>query len=344
MLLVVLSLLATAILRIINQPVLTVTLLPIHKSVQFTTTLPILTRTFAPVTINRTLTTPTTGEGHQDAKTATGTLTFYNSLFTQQTIAQGTVFTGADGVQVVTDAAVTIPLNNPPTDGQATVSAHTIKPGAAGNIQAGDINTTISNGVLVKNSQFTGGQDARDYKAVARHDLDTLTLKLQQQLTQEIPQAFSTRPGEEVTPTNCTFTESADHGLGDEAQTVTVKAVKTCSAIAYNQNALQQRGIVVFNATRPGKNYELSSGVRTTVVSVTPFLVLLSGQWEYVFSQDDEQYLDQHIQGETPAQARAYLFKTGLVSRVTITQTQSLPDFYHIKILILIRAWEAVKP
>jgi hypothetical protein len=61
----------------------------------------------------------------------------------------------------------------------------------------------------------------------------------------------------------------------------------------------------------------------------------LTGLWEYALTPDDEQDLAQHIQGETPAQARAYLFKTGLVSRVTITPTQSLPDYYHIKFLIL---------
>ena len=38
--LVVFCLLATAILRIINQPIVTVTLLPVHKPVQLTTTIP----------------------------------------------------------------------------------------------------------------------------------------------------------------------------------------------------------------------------------------------------------------------------------------------------------------
>src|SRR5437763_9847434 len=96
LLLVVLSLLATAILRIINQPVVTVTLLPLHKSVQLTTTLPILTRTLAPVTISRTLTAPTTGKGHQDARAATGTLTFYNGSNTAQSVTTGTKLTGND--------------------------------------------------------------------------------------------------------------------------------------------------------------------------------------------------------------------------------------------------------
>src|SRR5204862_1788374 len=94
-LLVVACLLVSSIAAIVNQPIATVTLLPVHKSVQMTTTIPLQTRQLAPVTLTRTLTAPTTGKGHQDAKTATGILTMYNGLFTQQTIAVGTVFTGA---------------------------------------------------------------------------------------------------------------------------------------------------------------------------------------------------------------------------------------------------------
>ncbi len=337
MLLVVLSLLTTAILNIINQPLVTVTLLPVHKRLQLTTTIPIQTRQLAPVALTRTATNPTTGKGHQDARAATGTLTFYNGLFTVQTIAQGTVFTGADGVKVLTDQAVSIPPNNPPEDGQATITAQALNVGAVGNIRAGDINTTISNGVLVKNSQFIGGRDARDYQAVAQRDLDTLTAKLQQQLIQAMPRAFSTRPSEVATPINCTFVESADHRAGEEAKTLTIHASKTCSAIVYNQNALQQKVSTIFNATRPGKQYELVSSVQThNIISLSPLTVRVSGSWSYVFTSDYEQFLAQQIQGDTPAQARAYLFKTGLVSRVTITQTQSLPDWYHIKFLIII--------
>ncbi len=334
--LVVFCLLVSSIAAIINQPLVTVTLLPVHKSMQLTATVPIRTRTLAPVSVSKTLTAQTTGHGYQDARPATGSLTFYNGLFTSQNIPISTVFTGQDGVKVATNTAVTIPPSNPPVEGQATISAHAINPGAAGNIQAGDIDTTISNGLLVRSSAFSGGQDARDYQAVAQHDLDTLTSKLQQQLSQAMSQAFRIASGEALQPTDCTTHLTADHGLGEETQTVTVKAIKTCSAIAYNQDALQQKATAVFNATRPGHRFELVSSVRTTVVSVTPFIVRLSGSWEYVFTPDYEQYLAQQIQGDTPAQARAYLLRTGFVSRVTITQTQSLPDLYHIKFLILI--------
>src|SRR6266567_1009613 len=247
-LLVVLSLLVTNILNIINQPVVTVTLFPVHKSLQITTTIPLQTRQLAPVTLTRTLTAQTTGHGHQEARPATGTLTLYNGLFTQQTIPRGTVFAGADGVKMVTDEAVTIP-------------ALAVVAGSSGNIAAYDINATFVNGVSVKNtSPFSHGQDARGYQAVAQRDLDTLTSKLQQQLTQAIPQAFRIAPGEEVTPTNCVFTASADHGIGEETQKVTVKAIKTCSAIAYSQDALQKKAVTAFTTTRPGKKYELVNG------------------------------------------------------------------------------------
>src|SRR6266567_409291 len=330
------ALIATVIVRIINQPLVTVAIVPMQKHVQLTTAITIQTRSLAPVTINKTLTAPTTGKGHQQAKQARGTLAFYNGLFTMQTFPQGTVFTGADGIKVTTDKSVTIPAGNPPSYGQATIPAHAIMLGAAGNIQAGDISTSVSNGVLVKSSQFSGGRDARDFHAVAKSDLDSLTATLQQQLTQAMPQTFNIAPGEEVTPTNCTFTESADHGAGDEAKAVTVQASKTCSAVAYKQETLQQQATAAFTTARPGKQYERVGSVHTTVVSIVPFIVRLTGLWEYALTPDDEQDLAQHIQGDTPQQARASLFKTGLVSQVTIAKTQSLPDFYHIKFLILI--------
>ncbi len=334
--LVVFSLLATAILNVINQPVVTVTLLPLHKLTQMTATLPIQTRTVAPATIMRTLTAPTTGKGHQDARQASGSVTFYNGLFTSQSIPIGTVFTGADGVKVATDTAATIPPNNPPMDGQATISAHAVNIGAAGNIQAGDIDTTISNGVLVKNSQFSGGSDARNYKAVAKRDIDALTSTVQQQLTKDMPQAFVLRSGEAVYPTHCILNVTPSHQPGDEAQTVTINASQTCAGVAYDEAMLERIAPRVFNASRPGSQFERVGSVQTTIVHVTPFTVRLTGLWEYAITPDDEQYLAEQIQGDTPQQARASLFKTGLVSQVTMAKTQSLPDFYHIKFLILI--------
>ena len=82
----------------------------------------------------------TTGHGHQDARAATGTVTFYNGLFTQQFVASGTVYTGQDGVAIVTTQDATIPPGSPGTGyGTVTIAAQAVTAGTSGNIQAGDI-------------------------------------------------------------------------------------------------------------------------------------------------------------------------------------------------------------
>src|SRR5436309_4692811 len=103
----------------------------------------------------------------------------------------------------------------------------------------------------------------------------------------------------------------------------------------YHQAALQVTAFTVFNATRPAKQYEFVGHVQTSVLSVVPLTVRISGTWSYVFSSGDKRYLAEHIQGETPAQAKAYLLQTGLITHVTFSQTPNLPDLYHIHFLIL---------
>lgn len=214
-------------LALLTYPTVTIDVVPLSKSVSLTTSLALPTRTLASLTLTKSLSAPTTGKGHQDARQATGTLTFYNGLFTVQYIPAGQVFTGQDGVQVATDHGVAIPANTPPVDGQATIAAHALTNGQSGNIAGGEITTTIANGVLVKSSRFSGGQDARSFQAVAQADLDRLTALLQSTLRQQMPQAFVLRPGEAVQPTNCTFNAIPNHKAGAEAQTVTLHATVT---------------------------------------------------------------------------------------------------------------------
>ncbi len=332
----VLSFLAGSLIAFITYPTVTITLVPVYKSTQLTTTLAIPTRNLSPVTLSKSLSAPTTGHGHQEATTARGSLTLYNGLFTQQTISIGTVFTGNDGVKVSTGETVTLPAGNPPTYGEASVTAQAFTPGAAGNIQAGDINTTISNGVLVKNtSAFHGGRDARDYQAVAQSDLDSLTSKLQQILTQQIPQAFVLRSGEALDITTCIFKATPNHQPGDEAREATVNSSKTCEGIAYNQNELERSATAAFNATTPGRNYLLEGDVQVNVTSVSPFTVSLRGLWVYYLSQDYEQFLAQQIAGDTPEQAKKYLLQTGFITQATVTKTLPKdPDHIHFLVLV----------
>ena len=324
------------VIALITYPSVTIDVVPVTKSVTLTTPLALPTRTLAPVTLSKAESAPTTGHGHQDARPARGTLTFYNGLFTVQTVPIGTVFTGADGVKVATEAAVTIPAGNPPSYGQATVEAQALQAGSRGNLAAGDITTTVSSGVLVKNRPFGGGRDARDFQAVAQPDLDHLTSALRTILSQQMPQAFVLRSGEAVQPTHCTFIVTPNHRAGTEAHTVTVQATETCAGIAYNSDQLSQQASALFTQqTSPGANYQLVGEVQVQLVSVTPLTVSCRGLWAYTLSQDYEQFLAEQIAGDSPQQAQKYLLQTGLLTRAMVSQ--KLPqDPAHIHFQVLI--------
>jgi hypothetical protein len=262
-------------------------------------------------------------------------VTFYNGLVTSQTVPIGTVFTSGDGVQVSTDQSVTIPAANPPQEGEATVTATTIRTGSISNIHSYDINTAFSSSLFVKNLQaFTGGRDARDYKAVSPQDIQTVTSTLKQTLAQIMPQAFPLAPEEALILSHCLFAVTPSHQPGDEAATVTLKSSYTCQGHAYNAQAVINQSTAVFTSTRPGAQYQLFGTVHAQVSSVSPVRVTVSGTWVYTFSKDYEESLAEHIAGDSPARARAYLLKTGVIAQATIPTT--LPDAMYIQFLVLI--------
>jgi len=86
-----------------------------------------LGRVLNPLTLSQSQTVPTTGRGHQNAKQATGYITFYNGQLQGVTVPTGTLLTGSDGAQIATDQDAYIPPEGqtiPPTLGQTTASAH----------------------------------------------------------------------------------------------------------------------------------------------------------------------------------------------------------------------------
>jgi len=163
----------------------------------------------ASVTLTRSLTIPTTGTGHQDARAATGTLTFYNGKLSSQVIFVGTVFTGQDGIKIVTNQTITIPAANPPQEGEANIPAYAINAGSQGNIATDDINPALSSDLLVRNlASFTGGKDARTYQAVAAQDIQQTISTLQATIAQALPLAFPLAMGERAYPVQCVTTST----------------------------------------------------------------------------------------------------------------------------------------
>jgi len=138
---------------------------------------------------------------------------------------------------VMTDADMSIPAGNPPVYGQASVFAHALLPGEVGNIQAGDISTTIANGILVKNlGAFYGGKNARNYHTVTRDDISNLSTAVQASENRLTQSEFGKQlqAGEEMTQPQCHFAIASNHAIGQETDQVQVTVKETCKASAYS--------------------------------------------------------------------------------------------------------------
>ena len=277
-------------------------------------------RLINPVTLSQSATAPATGKGHQDAKTATGTITFYNGQLQSVTVPAGTVLTGNDGAQVETSQDATIPAldptANPPTVGQITVSAHATNPGARGNIPAFDISQPCClTSVIAKNTiSFHGGQDERNFQTVTTADMNSLSTMLKTSLAQSMQGAMlgQVKPSEELQTLPCSPALTADHQIGQEAAQVKVTVSETCSAIAYNQNALLSQATALLSsqaAKKLGSGYSLLgvihlSIIQATVSHATPILAFTcQGIWVYTLTHAAQEHFKHLIAGKHKDQA-----------------------------------------
>ena len=300
-----------------NPEIATVTIIPTSQHVVLSGTLQ-LGRVLSPLTLSQSQTAKTTGTGHQDAKEATGTVTFYNGQQTSQRVTQGTVFTGSDGVSIETTQQATIPPGNPSTGyGTVTIPAQAVDAGSQGNIREGYVNTPIALAVFVKNNQFSGGQNERDFQTVVKRDIDTITSPLTIAVAQGMQGALQSqiKPGEVFKLLPCAPTVTSDHHPGQEAPTVKVTVSQTCSAIAYNSQTLEEKA-TAFLAERTqqkaGTGYSLFGTVHVSVkqasVTHTPHNLVFvsfqaSGTWVYALSQTTQQQIKHLIAGKTTQQA-----------------------------------------
>jgi hypothetical protein len=120
-------------------PTASVTIIPVSRQISVTTTIlvnagsapngQLADRALASVTMLQQESIPTTGTAHLDAKAGYGTIAFYNAAPSIQLIPAGTLLTGSDGVQVVTEQDASIPPVSYPTLGAATIAAHAVVTG-----------------------------------------------------------------------------------------------------------------------------------------------------------------------------------------------------------------------
>src|SRR5260370_26548505 len=333
---------------ILNPLIATIILIPKSQTLSLNATAQ-LGRLLPPTTLSQEKTVPTTGHDHQDARAATGTVTYYNDSNTPQTSNAGTVFTGNDGIQVATDIDADIPAANPPIEGQATVPAHALNANAKGNIQAYDINLAVSSDLTVKNlSNFSGGQDARDFQTVTKQDIanaaaplkTTLAERMQGALTRQLQtrQALVTPP--------CTPKVSTDHQIGDEATQVKVTLSETCSGVAYNTLDLESKATQLLTTQalkKLGTGYSMlgDAQVTTTTATVTASHPIIAyycnGVWVYVLSDKAQEHIKDLIKGKTTQDALHLLASQPGIERVSTSwdvNTKLPKDTQNIDLVI----------
>jgi hypothetical protein len=273
-----------------------------------------------------------------------------------QTVAAGTVLTGADGVALVTDQAASLPAANLPDVGMTTVPAQAVQVGPQGNIAPLDLNGLCCvAGVSVKNTDaFVGGQNARDYPVVARQDAETVVGPESSTLTQAAQASLQgqIRPNEQLaSPAQCHPTLHTDHPIGSEATHVTITLTVTCQAEVYDEQAVQQLASTILSEqahTTLGAGYSVQGTIKTGVMQVATteaahgtlsLLVSAQGTWGYQFSNAEINQLSKQIAGLPRQQAQRLLKHNPHIQAVNITETwnaTSIPsDPAHIQMMVL---------
>jgi hypothetical protein len=359
---------ACEVLLALIAPTPTITLVPLARDLRTTATITavpgtpaegqIAGRQLPPLTLSQNRTAPATGKGHQDAEAARGTITFYNGLFSSQTVEAGTLLKGSDGVGVVTDQAAMIPAalaTTPPTYGQVTVPAHALLTGPQGNIRVRDINEACClTTVLAQNTgAFQGGQNERDFTVVARADIDNVSSSLTATLIKGEQAAFASQlsTGEALVTPACRPEVTPDHQPGAETTAVKVTVTERCRAVAYESASLRDEATRAFGhqaARLLGTHYSLVDAMRVQVVrsalrdnqgGIATISVYIGGTWAYRFSLDELKRIKESIAGHTLRQARQILLSLPGIRRIEIDGMGGngrLPkDISHFHMLLL---------
>jgi hypothetical protein len=186
-----------------------------------------------------------TGKQDYPPTQASGMITIYNGSILSQSLPKGFIITSADGVEMITDASVIIPPGNPPAYGTATVLAHAVTGGAAGNIAPLDINQNYGGALYLRNlSPFTGGKDGYSVASTTEQNKQTARDKAASDVANAVirtPLLVSCRSSEKVT-TTVTITLSCQYVMYKKPANVQVLSEKVIG----NTVVLEVRCIVQY--------------------------------------------------------------------------------------------------
>jgi hypothetical protein len=325
-------------------PEATITIVTVSKPIRTSSTLTVITgqvpkagqiagRQLAAITMSQQRTIATTGTVHQDAQAAHGLITFYNAATYSQVIPAGTILTGTNGTQIVTEQDATLPAVSYPTLGETTVLAHALTAGPAGDIAAGDIYGPCCRlNVSAVSSAFTGGQNARSYPTVTPHDITTAAASVTRTVMQSEQAALQTQVNSEetlITPLPCQENITPNHQPGTEATQVTITVSETCTGTVYDtpQYQTQLTQMMDQQAAKLGQGYSLTGAIQSTITYTTQHQntvmlhVTSAATYAYQMSQDEQQQLAELVAGRNTAQATTMLLQVPGLQNVAITTT-----------------------
>ena len=294
-------------------------------------------RLLSSTTQQQSKTVSATGSSQTAATYAKGTLDYTCGVNDNpETISAGTVLTGHDGIQVVTDVTKTENCGGP--DVIAYVPAHTVKPGQSGNIAIGDMYypNHASGGHfydVTNDTAFTGGADAQTVPVIRQSDIDGAANTLITANTPDPQQTLQSQihSNEQlVSSPQCKPNVTSDHAAGDKATTVTVSVTFTCTGEVYDQQgalASAAQWLKQDAAKNPGSGYALVGKVVTTqtqakvsnadqgtiAVSVTA-----EGVWVFQVSDAQKLALVKLVAGKKKGIVQSLLLQQHGVSKVDI--------------------------
>jgi hypothetical protein len=338
----------------LSSPTATITIIPASSQESLTVSVPAVTgrpgayqvaaRMVQATSPVRTAIARASGSGQTPATPASGTITFFNEGSVPQTVGAGTSITGADGIVVITDSAVTVPTGNLPAVGTAWVWAHSLQGGQRANIAVGDVSgLCCAPGLAVKNSAFSGGQDGQPYPVLQQSDiaaaLESAAQGLSQQAQRLVEGQVSHAERLAADPQCHTSTSSPDAAGSHVAQT-TVSVSATCTGEVYDRDSALSVGASLYAQTEAravGPTYILSSRISTRITQVTltdarhgtlAVLIQARGTWRYQFSAQQRLSMTRHIAGKPVGQALSLIAQEPGVAHTSISVTggaQSIP-------------------
>ena len=279
-----------------------------------TTKQEVLARVVTVSSASQSKTVSATGVRQTPATAARGTITFFNSLTTGQTVGV-TTFTLASGVKLANNANAFVPGANPPTESFVTVNAHAITLGTSGNVNKTFYGPCCTTGITASIGAFSGGQDAQNYTFVQEGDIQGAINDLQPALLGQAETSLKANihANEQVAgSTTCSPVVTSDHNAGDRASSVTVTVKVTCQTEVYDQKGTQAlvTDLLKAKATNDyGADYALVGNVVTQVrvqsvnTGIVNLLVSAKGIWAYQFTDARQLELKKLIVGKSAADA-----------------------------------------